>query len=266
MALPRVQPRLALRRALVCLDTETTGVNPDTSRIVSLACLREEPDGRTATFATLVNPGEPIPPEASAIHGITDAMVASAPPFRDIAPALRDFLGDADLVGFGIQRFDVPLLLREFDRTGIPFDLGDRIVIDVKSLYHRLRPRTLSDAYREFTGRELDGAHGALADTRACREVLDAMLAAHPDLPADVLALGEPAQNPEWVDPFGKLAWKDGEIVFRFGKYDGVPLRHVLKTDRSYLEWMASQAQKLPASVKSIIANALAGRFPEPPE
>lgn len=106
----------------VIYDTETTGLDPKTNRIVSIAASR---DG--AEFSTLVNPGVQIPWSATRVHGITNAMASTAP-FWDAAGRafwewVREAVGGADEVvfaGHNAARFDYPLLLRETARLSPP--------------------------------------------------------------------------------------------------------------------------------------------------
>ena len=138
-----------LDRPLAALDLETTGVDPAADRLVEVAVLTVLPGGGQELFHRRVNPGVPIPPAATAVHGIGDADVAGAPPFGAIAPELFATLHGCDLAGFGIATFDLPLLSAEFARVRIPFRVAGRRVIDVLALYRRLQPRTLASAVRE---------------------------------------------------------------------------------------------------------------------
>lgn len=182
---------LALDRPLVFIDLETTGLSPVTDRIVEVAMIKVHPDGRRETLARRVNPGVPIPEGAGRVHGITDADVAGAPSFAGIADEVLAFIADADLAGFNIQRFDLPVLQRELATADRHLAMEGRAVVDAQVIYHRKVPRDLAAAYRLYCGKELVGAHGAAADIEACLEVLDAQLAAYPDLPRTPRALAE---------------------------------------------------------------------------
>jgi DNA polymerase-3 subunit epsilon len=182
---------LALERPLVFIDLETTGVSPVTDRIVEVAMIKVHPDGRRETMTRRVNPGVPIPPESSRLHGIADADVAGAPVFAQIAGEVLAFIGGADLAGFNIHRFDLPVLQRQLADAGRPLAMEGRAVVDAQVIYHRRVPRDLAAAYRLYCGKELTGAHGAAADNEACVEVLDAQLAAYPDLPRTPQGLAE---------------------------------------------------------------------------
>lgn len=254
---------LRLERPLSVFDLETTGTDPSTDRIVEISVLRVDPDGKREGRTRRVNPGRPIPKEATAIHGIRDEDVRDEPEFRRIARGLLDFLGDSDLAGFNIARFDVPLLDREFRDCGLDLGLARRRVIDAMTIFHRKEPRHLSAAVGFYLGREHEGAHGAEADVAAALEVLDAQLGRYGDLPRSVEELDawcRPALPPGAADPSGKFLWRDGEVVVAFGKHQGRSLRDVVREHRDYLEWILKQ--DFPADARRIVEGALKGEFP----
>jgi DNA polymerase-3 subunit epsilon len=254
---------LLLTRPLVFLDLETTGVNPAVDRIVELSLVKVHPLGLRETMTRRVNPGMPIPPQSSAVHGITDADVAGAPTFAQVASELLAFVGEADLAGFNVQRFDLPMLQRELVQAGLRLDLNGRAIVDAQVIYHRRVPRDLSAAYRLYCGKDLHDPHTAQADVEACVEILDAQLAAYPDLPRTPQELADlftPPRDPNAVDPGRKFIWKNGEAAFNIGKYKDRPLREVAAQDPEYLRWILGT--DFDSSVKDIVQNALEGRFP----
>jgi DNA polymerase-3 subunit epsilon len=254
---------LELTRSLIVLDLETTGTDPATDRIVEISVLRISPDGGRESRTRRINPGRPIPPEATAVHGIRDEDVLDEPTFRKVARGLLEFIGDADLAGFNAQRFDIPLLAREFRDCGLDLDLGRRSVVDVMTIFHRMEPRDLSAAVRFYLGREHAGAHGAEADVLATAEVLDAQLARYPDLPRGVEDLDRwcnPAPD-NAVDRSGKFVWRGGDVVFAFGKNQGRTLKEVARSDRGYLQWIAGA--DFPEDARTIVREAMDGRYPE---
>lgn len=261
---------LKFERDIVFLDFEATGTDPARDRIVQLAFVRLLPGGDRRIMEQLVNPEVPIPPEATAIHHITDEMVRDQPRFRDIATKVQEFLADADIGGFGVLRYDVPLLVAELRRAGIWFDPSDRRIVDALILYHRLEPRNLSAAYKFYCGKKLEGAHSAKADAEAALEVLLAQVERYqgrpdaPNLPQDVSGLSEicSAGDPKNVDSRGKFVWRFGAVTFNFGKHQTRSLEDVVKTDRSYVEWLAFTANS-GDEVASICKQALEGRIPK---
>jgi len=249
---------MKLDRPLCFIDIETTSADPKTARIVAVAAVRTGPGtARPVTLSLLVNPGVPIPPEASEVHGITDQDVATAPPFRQVAHRLAHFIGDADLAGYNCRRFDIPVLLRHFAEANVAFSMAGRAVLDLYTLYLTLRPRTLSAAVRDYLGREHTSAHDPLADAMACAELLPAILSAHPELPPSVKDL-EAILHPGAADLSGYLVRDaSGEVLVNFGKHRGARLRHVARTDPSFLQWVLRS--DFPEDTKQIIRSTLTG-------
>ncbi len=254
---------LKLERPIVCFDIESTGVLPSRDRIVEIAVLKIHPDGRRSEAVTRLNPGIPIPPAASAVHGITDADVADAPAFADVAEKLARFLDGCDLAGYNILNFDVPMLQAEFARVGCDFSLEGRKLVDAYAIFCKLYPRTLSAAYSFFCGKTLEGAHGAGADARATWEVLLGQVARHPELSPDVAALAEfsDQRDPDMLDRTRRFKWVGSDVVVNFGKNTGRSLRDVALNDPSFLNWILRG--DFSEEVKSICRNALLGQFPE---
>lgn len=247
---------------LVVFDLETTGPDRLTDRIVEVAALKVSPDGSVSTFESRVNPGVKIPAEATAVHGITDADVADAPPFSEVAPPLAAFFEGCDLAGYNLRGFDIPLLGRELDRVKVPFSLEGRRVVDAQVVYFRKEPRDLSAAVRTFVGREHVGAHSALADTIAAAEVLAGQLTRYDDLPRDIDALAAftaPVEG-RWVDVDKRFVWRDGAAVFNFGGKRGQALADVAAKNPEYLDWMLEA--DFPEEAKRIVREAREGRFP----
>ncbi len=252
-----------LDRPLVFFDLETTGLRIGTDRIVELAIIRLAPGGDVMEKVRRFNPGIPIPPEATAVHGITDADVADEPPFAARARALSRLLEPCDLAGFNVRRFDLPMLLSEFQRAGVPFDPRARRVVDVQMIFHREEPRDLSAAVRFYLGRELEDAHSALADIRATAAVMGAQLEHYPHLPRDLEGLSEYCDE---IRPFETEVdrWfadpEEGEgPVFRRGKHEGKPLPAVALAHPDYLEWML-RLEDLDPGVKEVVRRALEAR------
>lgn len=255
---------LKLERPLVCLDLETTGTDTHESRIVQIALVRLEPDGRRDGWCSLVNPGVSIPASATAIHGITNADVGNAPTLRELLPEIERRLGGADLAGFNSIRFDQPLLRQELRRAGSALDLFDLDHVDAQVIYHRMEPRNLGAAYLFYCGQELEGAHDALADAEATLDVVLAQIGHYPQLPEDVPSLNlfcRPDAD-RYLDPEHRFSWVDGEATVNFGRYRDRPLRHVAEDDPEFLRWILRG--RFSGTVKAIASEALAGNFPEP--
>jgi DNA polymerase-3 subunit epsilon len=254
---------LNLQRPLVIFDLETTGIDVDSDRIVEISAVRVEPDGSQDVRTRRINPERPIPAAATAVHGISDDDVRDEPAFRKLGRGLLKFLEGADLAGYNVARFDVPLLEREMKDCGLDLEVGQRRIIDAMTIFHRKEPRDLSAAVRFFLGRDHEGAHSAEADVAATLEILEAELERYDDLPRDVESLAAwilriPADA---VDGAGKFVWREGDATFAFGKHQGKTLREVAASAPGYLEWIVGS--DFPADARELVRRALLGEFPE---
>jgi DNA polymerase-3 subunit epsilon len=232
---------LNLSKPLVYFDIEATGLNIASDRIVEVSFLRVEPDHTEHKRTWRVNPEATISDEAYKVHGITQAEAEAHPPFRNIAREVEQFIGNGDMAGFNLLRFDLPMLMEEFIRAGVDFDLTKRKVVDVQRIFHLMEKRTLEAAYRFYCNKTLEDAHSAEADTIATHEVLKAQVEQYEELENDVKSLAEFIGDPKsrFVDLAGRLAYNNRkEPVFNFGKHKGKPVKEVLKQDPSYYSWM----------------------------
>jgi DNA polymerase-3 subunit epsilon len=231
---------LALERPLVVFDTETTGTNSRSDRIIEIACLKIHPDGRREDWVRRCQPGVPIPPTSTAIHGIADADVANAPRFRDVAPELAAFLDGCDLAGYNIAGFDLPVLRAEFLRAGVPFEVADRRLVDAQRIFFSREPRHLSAAARFYCQTDHEGAHGALADAEMTLRVFAGQLLRYAELPRSVADLHDMfcAGIDQDLDPEGRFRLVNGEPTVNFGKNRGRRLRDISREEPGFLKWI----------------------------
>jgi len=203
----------------VYYDTETTGTRSDKDRIIELAAFDPV---RNATFCKLINPGFPIPPEASAIHNITDAMVAEAPAFKSVAEEFVAFCGtDSVLIAHNNDAFDRPFLEAEFKREGLAIP-AFRYIDSLKwsRKYRSDLPRHSLQFLREVFGIPPNQAHRALDDVVVLHQVFSTMI---DDLSMEaVLEL---------------LSQQSALVRMPFGKHQGKPLSDV---PSDYVRWLAS--------------------------
>jgi len=233
---------LNLKRPLVFIDLETTGINVASDRIVEISSLKISPNGNEQWMTTLVNPGIPIPPKVTAIHGISDSDVAEAPTFKEIAKNLTSFLEGCDLAGFNAMKFDIPVLAEEFLRANVDFNFTKRKYIDVQVIFHKKEQRTLEAAIRFYCKKELENAHSAKADTEATYEVLKAQLDTYSDLENDVDKLAEFSSFNNNVDFAGRIILDENGIeTFNFGKHKGRHVDQVFREEPSYYSWMMNE-------------------------
>lgn len=230
---------LVLARPLVFFDLETTGADVSSDRIVEFAGLKIQPDQTQSELCFRVNPGMPIPKEATAVHGISDADVAHLPQFGAHLEQLESFFVNCDVAGFNVFRFDLPLLFAEFIRHGSKLDIRQLKVIDVMNIYHKKERRDLSAAYRFYCNADLQNAHSALADITATKEILFAQLQKYPDLPHDAGGLHKFSVGEQNADPFNKVIIDSkGEARIAFGKEKGRTYKQVYREKPDYFQWM----------------------------
>ena len=256
-----------LTRDLVFFDLETTGLSVIRDRIVQIALVKLRKNGQeTEEFSTLVNPGIPISEESMSIHGITPKDIANKPTFKQLAEKIWDFIGDADLAGYNSNRFDVPMLMEEFARVDMEFDVSKRRLIDVQRIFYKMEPRTLKAAYRLYCQKELEDAHDALADVHATLDVFKGQLAAYEGkdlidengdiveapIKNDIQALHDFTNDLNFLDATQRLKMQaDGTVVFNFGKYNGQPVMDVLRKEPHYGQWIIEK--EFSSQVKQII-------------
>jgi DNA polymerase-3 subunit epsilon len=229
---------LQLKKPLAFIDLETTGVNLGTDRIVEIAIVKILTDGTKSVKRKLINPGIPIPKGASDVHGITDEMVKDAPVFKQVAQELKQMLDGCDLAGYNSNRFDIPLLMEEFLRVQVDFDMKSRKLLDVQNIFHKMEPRTLSAAYKFYCNKNLDGAHGAEVDASATFEILEAQIERYPELGNNIDSMLKVIGEDQIVDFARRFVMENGIEVFNFGKFKGRPVADVLKSEPQYYDWM----------------------------
>jgi DNA polymerase-3 subunit epsilon len=230
---------IKLKRPLVFFDLETTGIDHATDRIVQFAAKVMSTWGDawccTQTLDMLIDPGIPIPAEASDVHGITEADVVGAPRFEDVAEKLYSLMSGCDWAGHNILRFDVPVLLRQFEECGYRLNPLPKFV-DTFRIFLEDKPHTLVGAYKHYVHPGgFSDAHNALADVEATFAVFAAQVEQEREFALkDVDEIHAHYRVPGQVDIAGKLAWDGDDVVFTFGKHKGVP---VMNVPEDYLRW-----------------------------
>ena len=230
---------LNLKKSIAFFDLETTGVDVGKDRIVEIAILKINPNQSQETKMMRINPTIPIPKDSSKIHGIFDEDVKDAPTFKQVAKEILKFIEGCDLAGYNSNRFDIPLLAEEFMRADVDFSIKNRKFIDVQVIYHKKEQRTLSAAYKFYCKKELEGAHGAMADTKATYEVLKSQIEMYDDLENDIEALSKISYHQKTADLAGRIGYnKKGEEIFLFGKHKGKSVEEILDKEPGFITWM----------------------------
>lgn len=232
---------LKLERPLAIFDLEATGLNITSDRIVEIAIVRVDPDGKKMTYERRINPEMEISKEATEVHGISNEDVANAPTLKDVVSEVIDFIKGCDLAGFNSNKFDLPMLAEELLRVGSDYDLSQVKHIDVQNIFHKMEQRTLSAAYQFYCDKSLENGHAAFADAEATWEVLDAQVARYSELEnnVDFLATFSLYGDVKRADFAGRLAFdKNGEVTYNFGKHKGKSVAQVAKEEPGYYGWM----------------------------
>lgn len=207
-------------KRFIYYDTETTGIRAEKDRIIEIAAYDPE---KKQEFAMLVNPGVPIPKEASDIHGITDDMVAEAPSFAEAGAAFFAFCeGDIVLVAHNNDNFDKHFLIHESKRHQLEFPSFD--MVDSLKWARKYRPdlpRHSLQFLRQIYGFEENNAHRALDDVIILHQVFSAMI---DDLTAETVL---------------KLLGGQEEVdVMPFGKHQG---KSLIEVPPSYFKWLKNE-------------------------
>ena len=256
-----------LTRDLIFFDVETTGLNVLRDRIIQIALIKYPKNGdEPKELQMLINPGIPIAPDAMAVHGITPKDLANKPTFQMVAKQLFDFIGNADLSGYNAARFDIPMLMEEFARVGIEFDMEKRRIIDVQRIFYKMEPRTLKAALKYYCQKDLEDAHDAMADVRATIDVFIGQLQHYAGknlydendniieepIKNDMQVLHEFTNDLKLVDVTQKMKYDHNNvIVFNFGKYQGQRVGEVLSKDKQYYHWILEK--EFSAQVKQVV-------------
>ena len=246
-----------LDRDLIFFDIEATGLNVLRDRIIQIAFIKyRAAGGPPEEWSLMINPGVPIPPESTAVHGFTDADVENSPGFAEVASQIHRFIDDCDLAGYNSNRFDVPLLIEEFARAGYPFETDGRRLIDVQRIFYKMEPRTLSAAYRFYCNKKLENAHDALADVRATAEVLKGQIEKYEGMEYededgnttvspiknDMQSIHDFTNDSRILDATQRIRLnEEGVAVFNFGRYINQPVGKTMYEDQQYYQWMLNK-------------------------
>lgn len=243
--------KLNLKNPLCVFDLETTGTNITQDRILEIAVIKMMPNGETLRKTNVLNPTIPIPPESTRFHGLTDDDVKDKPTFKDVAKDYARFMEGADLAGFNVLKFDIPMLVEEFLRVGVEFDYSRRKIVDAQRIFHMMEKRTLAAAYRFYLNKDLENSHTAEADTVATMEVLLAQVERYEGqdvldsldkkvgtIVNDVESLAK-ISSTDLVDLAGRIVRNDkGQEVFNFGKHKNKLVTNVFREEPAYYDWM----------------------------
>lgn len=236
-------------RQFIILDVETTGLQhttddgkPGSDRVIQLGMLKYSENGTFLNqFNFIFNPGFPIPPESTEVHGITDDFVKDAPIYGDKAEEIASIMQGCDIVAYNVD-FDLCFLRQEFHRVAIavPFDEPGTTFYDPLQVFRRQIPHTLTAAFHLYGCQGSFAPHGAVDDCMALAAVMKKQFL-HANLGGDFKGLWGTFLHP-YLDAGKHLMLDDqGKIVLAFGKYKGVRLFEMMKGHMDYVEWMMQE-------------------------
>jgi len=235
---------------IVWFDLETTGISTTADRIIEIYMIKTDLDGKEiSTYNQLINLCDvEMRAEAQEKHGISLDMLEGKPTFEMVASEINDFIGDSDLGGYNALFFDVPFLCEEFMRCGIVFNHRGRAVMDPFLIYSNYEKRDLTNTYKKFTGKDLEGAHRAEADVRATMEIFQKQREVY-DMPQTAKEIDKVVntRRADQVDLGSKLKFDEingnRTIVFNFGKHKGKPFKEVFENDARYIDWIIDKGE-----------------------
>ena len=224
---------------IVAFDVETTGTDSSKDVIIQLAAVKFDKDfNRLDSYCCYVKPMEDfeIAPGALEKHGLTkEFILENGISSNEVMEVFDAFCKDCDMLSYNGNTFDIKFIVKEMKAAGIEFSL-DRVFYDSMKLETMLHPRRLEVIYKNYTGRDLDDAHNALADVNATIEVFRHQLNkfSEQDITLDEIMGFEESQI---FDVDGMIKKEGDTIVFRKGKYRGVEFMKVAKGDPGYVKW-----------------------------
>jgi DNA polymerase III subunit epsilon len=257
---------MKLTKPVVVLDLETTGLWVEKDRIIEIGMIQCLPDGSRRSLIRRVNPGMPIPEAITQLTGISDEDVRNEAPFKDLAAQALEFIGDSDFAGFNVERFDLPLLEREFFDAGLRLEWRHRTVYDAQKIYHIHEKRDLKAAYRFFCDKQLANAHTALGDASAALEILEAQIGKYGKGSDYLESLIDFEYEPMtmFFDSERKFRWWNNELYPAFGKYGRKhSVREIVERDADYVRYLLTT--DFDEKVKNMLQEALTGKYPDPP-
>lgn len=233
---------------IVAFDVETTGLNPQTNHIIQLSLAKF--DSKTfevaATKSWYIKPELDFTVEESAqkVHGLSKEFILENGVFlRDIYSEIVEFLGDCDVLTYNGNNFDVGFLYNDLKELGLEIDF-DRTFYDAYVIEAKRYSRTLSSVYKKYTGKDLESAHDALADTLATIEVFKHQIAESDEVDAEEFKIISPESFIIRMD--------DGRVVFANGKYSRKKVSDVCKMDPGYVKWVFGNCSEI--TKKTIMA------------
>lgn len=242
-----------LTKPLVIFDLETTTNIIKVAEIIQFAGIRIEPMGLTTPLQFLCKPKSSISSQASAVHGIYEQDLQDKPPFSSFLDDITQLFKKADVGGYNIARFDLPILDKQLRQEGHRNILNEANIIDSYQLFTKHFPRTLTQAVTYYTDENLDNAHDAMSDVQANIAVLAKQLKKEDHQKIDQIAEQFQLAANQRVG-FSNLIMIDdqNQYIINFGKHKG---KNVKDLPKSFIQWVLSK--DFPDEVKDLLTNYL---------
>ena len=235
---------------IACIDTETTGLNKNTDRIIQLSCkvFDSETGERLDSLNEYILPSGmwKINPDAQAVHNISEEFIKEhGVSLRQVFPKFMEIIGDLPILTYNGSSFDICFLQREFEREGLDTQFEKHEFIDSFDIERRVNSNKLTDAYRRYYGKDFDNAHDSSADVDATIDVYMAQVRNHSTAINAETGVEVIKESNEYVtgmmqtSPEGFVYTdKDGVLRFRIGKFKEYPVVQVCKENPSYIKWL----------------------------
>lgn len=240
-----------LKKPLVCLDIETTGLDIQKDKIIEIYLLKKNLDGSYQEYYSRFNPYPvKIIDDAFNKHGITQNDLNNEPFFKDKIHEVLDFIKDCDLVGYNLLRFDLPIIIDECLRNGVYFNHRGYKIYDSYLIWMYFEKRSLSDAVNRFLDENIENYHTARSDVENTIRVFEKQIELYTDNNID--KIDEIFNSSKKIDFNGTFKLNENmDIIFGNGKYENHKVKDIIKSDIGYLNWLIEKSAQ-PKETKTI--------------
>lgn len=249
---------------IVCIDTETTGLNANEDHIIQLSLVKIELQTgiELNVFDRYIIPERKfeISRSAEEVHGITkDFLLENGVYLKDVANEILEILNDSDAyLTYNGNTFDFKFLIKDFAEIGYEFPLN-KPCIDSYAMECRMNPRDLMSVYKKYTDEEFENAHNSLSDVRATIKVFDKQCDFLKSSGVSFDELLDWKEN-KLLDPSGFIRdastkGEDMKLVFACGKYRDSEVYDVMMKDPNYISWWAKEVAS--SHIKNIVRDYL---------
>lgn len=252
----RILDFLKIKKPLIIFDLETTGPAISEDKIIHIAYIKIMPNSRIIRDNFFLNPEMKVSKESMAVHGITNKDLTNKRTFKEKAHEIWGIFSGCYYGGFDIMSFDLPVLRREFIRVGMSFEYSEKDIIDSKTIFNYMEPRTLSVAYKYYCNKEHFDIYNAVSDVDVAIDILEKQLQKYKMI-RDWEFIGEihSPQQANFIDHKNKFYWRDGEPYLNFSKYRDTSLIELVKIAPNFLNWILKA--DFSEETKNIIRKAL---------